>query len=64
MPIMPKVNSKKQLNQTTNKQDEPLKKIENLANKYDIREGIISEILKEKDCWLSVDTNSYQANLK
>jgi hypothetical protein len=30
MPIMPKVNSKKQLNQPTNKQDEPLKKNESL----------------------------------
>jgi hypothetical protein len=30
MPIMPKVNSKKQLNQPTNKQDETLKKNESL----------------------------------
>ena len=88
MPIMPKVNSKKQLNQTTNKQDEPLKKKrksltaaqkkelclkktsspflkqKDLANEYDVSEGMVSDILKEKDRWLSVDTNSYQANLK
>lgn len=85
---MPKVNSKKQLNQTTNKQDEPLKKKrksltaaqkkelclkktsspflkqKDLANEYDVSEGMVSDILKEKDRWLSVDTNSYQANLK
>jgi len=87
MPIMPKVNSKKQLNQTTNKQDEPLKKTKvsysctkkelclkkisspflkqkDLANEYDVSEGMVSDILKEKDRWVSVDTNSYQANLK
>src|SRR3954451_11806156 len=88
MPIMPKVNSKKQLNQPTNKQDEPLKKKrksltaaqkkelclkkisspflkqKDLANEYDVSEGMVSDILKEKDRWLSVDTNLYQANLK
>ena len=88
MPIMPKVNSKKQLNQLINKQDEPLKKNKSLlqlhkkkelclkkisspflkqkdlANEYDVSEGMVSDILKEKDRWLSVDTNSYQANLK
>ena len=85
---MPKINSKKQLNQPTNKQDEPLKKKrksltaaqkkelclkkisspflkqKDLANEYDVSEGMVSDILKEKDRWLSVDTNSYQANLK
>ncbi|CAI2200447.1 4034_t:CDS:1, partial [Funneliformis geosporum] len=35
-----------------------------LANEYDISEGMVSDILKEKYHWLSVDTNSYQANLK
>ncbi|CAI2200525.1 15184_t:CDS:1, partial [Funneliformis geosporum] len=35
-----------------------------LANEYDVSEGIVSDILKEKDCWLSVNTNSYKANLK
>jgi hypothetical protein len=87
MPIMPKVNSKKQLNQPTNKQDEPLKKTKvsysctkkklylkkisspflkqkDLANEYDVSEGMVSNILKEKYSWLSVDTNSYQSNLK
>ena len=85
---MPKVNSNKQLNQTTNKQHQPLKKKrksltaaqkkelclkktsspflkqKDLANEYDVSEGMVSDILKEKDRWLSVDTNSYQANLK
>ena len=88
MPIMPKVNLKKQLNQLTNKQDEPLKKKwksltaaqkkelclkkisspflkqKDLANEYDVSEGMVSDILKEKDRWLSVNTNLYQANLK
>jgi hypothetical protein len=39
-------------------------KQKDLANEYDISEGMISDILKEKDCWLSVNTNLYQVNLK
>src|SRR3954469_25993996 len=35
-----------------------------LANKYDISKGMISDILKEKDRWLIVDTDSYQAGLQ
>ncbi|CAI2197985.1 16032_t:CDS:1, partial [Funneliformis geosporum] len=35
-----------------------------LANEYNISEGLVNDILKKKDRWLSVDTNSYQANLK
>jgi hypothetical protein len=42
----------------------PFLKQKDLANKYDVSEGMVSDILKEKDRWLSVDTNSYQANLK
>ena len=42
----------------------PFLKQKDLANEYDISEGMVSDILKEKDRWLSVDTNSYQANLK
>ncbi|CAI2195656.1 199_t:CDS:2, partial [Funneliformis geosporum] len=40
MLIMPKVSSKKQFNQIINKQDELLKKNENLANEYDVSEGM------------------------
>ena len=85
---MPKINSKKQLNEPTKKQDEPLKKKrksliaaqkkelclkkisslllkqKDLAKEYDVSEGMVSDILREKDRWLSVDTNSYQSNLK
>ena len=42
----------------------PFLKQKDLANEYDVSEGMVSDILKEKDYWLSVDTNSYQANLK
>src|SRR6266498_271823 len=85
---MPKVNSKKQSNETTKKQDEPLKKKRNfltvvqkkevylkkiaflflknkdLAKEYVVSEGMISDTLKVKNCWLAIDTESYQAGLK
>ena len=78
---MPKVNSKKQNNKdprkrksltATQKKEICLKKIstpslkqKELAIEYDVSEGMISDILKAKDRWLSVDlNNSYQASLK
>jgi hypothetical protein len=42
----------------------PFLKQKDLANEYDVSEGMVSDILKEKDRWLSIDVNSYQANLK
>ncbi|CAB5204238.1 hypothetical protein RhiirA5_431230 [Rhizophagus irregularis] len=35
-----------------------------LAKEYDVSEGMISDILKAKDCWLAIDLNSYQAGLR
>ncbi len=35
-----------------------------LAQKYGISAGQVSDILKESDKWLSIDPNSYQAKLK
>ena len=37
----------------------PFLKQKDLANKYNISEDIISDILKAKDHWLAVDTDSY-----
>lgn len=42
----------------------PFLKQKDLANEYDVSEGMVCDILKEKDRWLSIDVNSYQANLK
>ena len=42
----------------------PLLKQKELANEYDVSEGMISNILKEKDRWLAIDTNSFQASLR
>lgn len=42
----------------------PFLKQKDLANEYDVSEGMISDILKAKDHWLAVDTDSYQAGLK
>src|SRR5215213_10018766 len=42
----------------------PFLKQKELANEYDVSEGMISDILKEKDWWLVIDNNSYQAGLK
>ncbi|CAB4436321.1 unnamed protein product [Rhizophagus irregularis] len=37
----------------------------NLANEYEVSKGMISDILKAKDRWLSVDlNNSHQAGLR
>src|SRR3954467_8678380 len=75
MPKITPVNFRKQLNVTSRKRKSltvaqkkeiclkklstPLLKQKKLANEYDISEGIISNILKEKDRWLTVDTDSY-----
>ncbi|PKY55805.1 hypothetical protein RhiirA4_475539 [Rhizophagus irregularis] len=40
----------------------PFLKQKDLANEYDVSEGMISDILKAKDHWLAVD-NAIQANL-
>src|SRR5271167_2163080 len=42
----------------------PSIKQKELAIEYDVSEGIISDILKEKDRWLAIDIDSYQADLK
>src|SRR5436305_6416196 len=42
----------------------PFLKQKDLANEYDVSEGMISNILNAKDHWLAVDTDSYQACLK
>ena len=43
----------------------PFLKQKDLANEYEVSEGMISDILKTKDRWLSVDlNNSYQAGLR
>ncbi|GBC47327.2 tigger transposable element-derived protein 6-like [Rhizophagus irregularis DAOM 181602=DAOM 197198] len=57
---MPKIKptnlSKKQLS------NEP--SITNKSKEYEVSEGMISDILKEKDRWLAVDLSSYQASLR
>ena len=42
----------------------PLLKNKDLANGYEVSEGMISDILKAKDRWLAVDLNSHQATLR
>ena len=46
------------------KQKKPQPKNIELAQKYGISVGQVSDILKESDKWLSIDPNSYQAKLK
>ena len=41
----------------------PFLKQKELANEYNVSEGMISDILKAKDRWLAVNLNSYQAGL-
>src|SRR2546429_5605876 len=55
----------------TQKKDVCLKKIstpslkqKDIAKEYDVSEGMVSDILKEKDRWIAIDNDSYQANLK
>ena len=80
MPKTTPVNSRKQLNEAPKKRKSltaaqkkevclkkisaPLLKQKELANEYDVSEGMISDILKEKDRWLAIDTNSFQASLR
>lgn len=80
MPKTNAVNPQKQLNETPKKRKSLTaaqkkeicqKKISNpflkqieLANEYEVSGGMISDILKEKDRWLAVDVNSYQAGLR
>ncbi|GBC11159.2 CENP-B homolog protein 2-like [Rhizophagus irregularis DAOM 181602=DAOM 197198] len=42
----------------------PSLKQKELANEYEVSEGMISDILKEKDRWLVVDLDSHQAGLR
>jgi len=46
------------------KMSNPLLKQKELAHEYDVSEGMISDIIKAKERWLSVDLNSHQAGLK
>jgi hypothetical protein len=46
------------------KSSTPSIKQKELAIEYDVSEGMISDILKEKDRWLAIDIDSYQAGLK
>lgn len=78
--IMPPVNSKKQPNEASRKRKSltaaqkreiclkktttPFIKQKELAIQYDVSEGMISDILKEKDRWLAIDINSLQAGLR
>lgn len=77
---MPPVNSKKQHNGTSRKRKSltaaqkkeiclkktttPIIKQKELAVQYEVSEGMISDILKEKERWLSIDSNSLQAGLR
>src|SRR4051812_30527099 len=78
--IMPPVNSKKQLNETSRKRKSLtaaqkkeicLKKAttsfikqKELATQYDVSKGMISDILKERNRWLAIDLNLLQAGLR
>ena len=42
----------------------PSLKQKDIAKEYDVSEGMVSDILKEKDRWLVIDNDSYQASLK
>lgn len=46
------------------KMSNPLLKQKELAHEYEVSEGMISDIIKVKERWLSVDLNSHQAGLK
>src|SRR5205823_1182154 len=39
-------------------------KNKDLAKEYDVSKGMISDILKAKERWLTVNLNSYQADLR
>jgi hypothetical protein len=62
---------KRKLLTVAQKKDICLKKIstpslkqKDIAKEYDVSEGMVSDILKEKDRWIAIDNDSYQANLK
>ena len=38
------------------KTSSPVLKQKDLANEYEVSEGMVSDILKEKDRWLAIDT--------
>src|SRR2546429_8468656 len=68
---MPKETPRKRKSLTAQKKDICLKKIstpslkqKDIAKEYDVNEGMVSDILKEKDRWIAIDNDSYQANLK
>ena len=42
----------------------PSLKQKDIAKEYDVSEGMVSDILKEKDRWITIDNDSYQASLK
>lgn len=42
----------------------PFLKQKDLAQEYEVSEGMISDVLKTKERWLSIDLNSHQASLK
>ncbi|RIA88603.1 hypothetical protein C1645_826123 [Glomus cerebriforme] len=42
----------------------PSLKQKDLAKEYDVSKGMISDILKAKDRWLAIDSDSYQAGLR
>ena len=70
--IMPPVNSRKRKSLTAaqkkeiclKKANNPFIKQKELAVQYDVSEGMVSDILKEKERWLSIDLNSLQASLR
>ena len=78
--IMPPINSKKQPNEVSRKRKSltaaqkkeiclkkaitPYIKQKELATQYDVSEGMISDILKERNRWLAIDLNSLQAGLR
>ena len=80
MPKAKPVNSKKQLNEISKKRKSltaaqkkeiclkkistPFLKQKELANEYEVSEGMVSDILKEKDRWLAIDLNSFQVGLQ
>jgi len=78
--LMPPVNSKKPPNETSRKRKSltaaqkkeiclkktatPIIKQKELAVQYGVSEGMISDILREKERWLVIDSNSLQASLR
>ena len=77
---MPPVNSKKQPNEISRKHKSliaaqkkeiclkktatPIIKQKELAVQYGVSEGMISDILRKKERWLVIDSNSLQTSLR